>query len=61
MNAWIRTNSLLDAVIDFDVVVRDQSNPRHLQPAYDTGDHLHLNPAGYRKMAEAIDLSLFTR
>ncbi len=30
-----------------------------LLPAFDTGDHLHLNPAGYRKMADAIYLNLF--
>jgi len=32
----------------------------NLLPAYDTGDHLHLNPTGYRAMADAIDLNLFT-
>jgi lysophospholipase L1-like esterase len=26
---------------------------------YDSGDHLHPNDAGYKAMAEAIDLSLF--
>ena len=30
-----------------------------LAAAYDTSDHLHLNPAGYQKMADAIDLALF--
>ena len=39
--------------------VRDPANPMNLAAAYDTGDHLHLNPAGYQKMADAIDLALF--
>jgi lysophospholipase L1-like esterase len=28
-------------------------------PAYDSGDHLHPNDAGYQAMANAIDLRLF--
>jgi hypothetical protein len=28
-------------------------------PAYDSGDHLHPNDAGYQAMADAVDLSLF--
>jgi lysophospholipase L1-like esterase len=30
-----------------------------LLPAYDSGDHVHPNDAGYNAMADAIDLSLF--
>jgi lysophospholipase L1-like esterase len=48
-------------VIDFDSAVRDPSDSGKLLPAYDTGDHLHLNPAGYRVMAGAVDLKLFGR
>ena len=33
--------------------------PQRLAPAYDSGDNLHPNPAGYRAMANAIPLSLF--
>ena len=61
VNAWIRTNNLYDAIIDFDAVVRDPLTRTNLVPAYDSGDHLHLNPAGYQAMANAIDLSLCTR
>jgi len=60
VNAWFRTNRVYDGVIDFDAIVRDPGNPVNLLPAYDTGDHLHLNPTGYRAMADAIDLNLFT-
>ena len=59
VNKWIRTSGKFDAVIDLDAAVRDPANPAGLLPAYDTGDHLHLNVAGYQKMAEAIDLDLF--
>jgi lysophospholipase L1-like esterase len=33
----------------------------NLLSAYDTGDGLHLNPAGYQAMANSIDLTLFTQ
>lgn len=59
VNTWIRTNHLFDAVIDFDAATRDSSSTNSLRPAYDSGDHLHLNPIGYRAMADAIDLNLF--
>ncbi|HET6147299.1 MAG TPA: SGNH/GDSL hydrolase family protein [Polyangia bacterium] len=61
VNAWIRTGGRFDAVIDLDAAVRDPLNPSILAAAYDTGDHLHLNPTGYQKMADTIDLTLFTR
>jgi lysophospholipase L1-like esterase len=59
VNAWIRTSGRFDAVIDFDQAVRDPRNPRRLSPAYDIGDHLHLNPAGYRALADAVPTELF--
>jgi lysophospholipase L1-like esterase len=61
VNAWIRTPGNFDAVIDFDAVVRDPQHPDQLLPAYDCGDHLHPSPAGYKAMAEAIALTLFTQ
>jgi lysophospholipase L1-like esterase len=59
VNHWIRTSKAYDGVIDFDKVLRDPSHPTHILPAYDSGDHGHPNDAGYRAMADAIDLSLF--
>lgn len=56
VNAVIRRGGLFDGVADFDAAVRDPAAPRQLLPAYDTGDHLHLNPAGYRAIAEAVPL-----
>ena len=60
-NAWIRTAGKFDAVIDFDAAVRNPVTLTNLLSAYDTGDGLHLNPAGYRAMANSIDLTLFTQ
>ena len=59
VNQWIRTSKAYDAVIDFDKAIRDPSNPATMRPAYDSGDNLHPNDAGYKAMADAIDLSLF--
>ena len=54
VNQWIRSSGEYDAIIDFDQVLRDPSNPTQLRREYDSGDHLHPNDEGYRKMAEAI-------
>jgi lysophospholipase L1-like esterase len=59
VNQWIRTGGAYDAVVDFDAKLRDPKNPKELNPAYYINDHLHPNDAGYRLMAEAVDLSIF--
>ncbi|HEX6355687.1 SGNH/GDSL hydrolase family protein [Actinophytocola sp.] len=59
VNTWIRTSGLFDAVIDFDAAVRDPANPAFPRAAFDAGDHLHFNVAGYHALANSIDLSLF--
>ncbi|KXJ88060.1 lipolytic enzyme [Microdochium bolleyi] len=59
VNTWIRESGKFDGLIDFDKVVRDPSAPEKLNPLYDVNDHLHLNPAGYVAMGEAVDLALF--
>jgi lysophospholipase L1-like esterase len=61
INRWIRTSGAFDGVIDFDQAVRDPADPLRLLPAYDSGDHLHPNDAGYKAMADAINLALFAR
>ena len=60
VNEWIRTSGVYDAVVDFDKATRDPANPRRLRPEFDPGDHLHPNDAGYRAMAEAVDLRIFS-
>lgn len=59
INNWIRTGDALDAVLDFDAVVRDPDNPSAILPAYDAGDALHFNDAGFQAIADSIDLALF--
>ncbi|MFI8522474.1 SGNH/GDSL hydrolase family protein [Streptomyces sp. NPDC085481] len=55
-NDWVRTSGAYDAVVDFDRAVADPSDPDRVLPAYDSGDHLHPGDAGYRAMAQALDL-----
>ena len=59
VNQWIRTSNAYDAVIDFDKVTRDPADPKKFLAAYDSCDHLHPSDAGYKAMADAIDLALF--
>jgi len=59
VNQWIRAAGHFDAVIDFDAVMRDPEHPDRLLPAYDSGDHLHPSPAGYKKMGETVPAELF--
>ncbi|MFE6780127.1 SGNH/GDSL hydrolase family protein [Streptomyces sp. NPDC057702] len=56
VNEWIRTSGAYDEVIDLDKVVADPADRDRLLPAYDSGDHLHPSDAGYRAMAEALDI-----
>ncbi len=63
VNAWFRTNTVFDGVIDFDVAVRNPVTLTNFQavffPGKNANDWLHLNPLGYKAMADAIDLNLF--
>jgi lysophospholipase L1-like esterase len=59
INEWIRTSGAFDAVIDFDAAVRDPEDPKYLAAKYDAGDRLHPSDAGYKAMADAIDLNIF--
>ena len=61
VNNWIRTSHAFDAVVDFDAATRDPANPKRFRAEFDPGDHLHPNNAGYEAMANAIDLTIFTR
>ena len=59
-NEWIRTTDLIDGVVDFDKAVRDPENPKAFLPKYDSGDHLHPSPAGYKAMADAVLKEILT-
>ncbi|SFD33372.1 GDSL-type esterase/lipase family protein [Streptomyces aidingensis] len=58
VNAGIRAGGVFDAVLDLDRALRDPRRPDRLLPAFDSGDHLHPNDAGYAAMAAALDLSV---
>lgn len=59
VNEWIRSGKAFDAVVDFDAITRDPAHPKQIRPDFNIRDHLHPNDAGYKAMADAIDLSLF--
>ena len=59
VNHWIRTSGSFDAVIDFDAATRDPDHPSNLSAKVDSGDHLHPADAGYKMMADSVDLNLF--
>ena len=59
VNAWIRQGNAFDAVIDFDLGLRDPDHPTSMLPVYDCGDHLHPSDRGYNHMGDIIDLGLF--
>lgn len=61
VNDWIRHSGVFDGVADFAKATGDPNNPQRFAPQYDSGDHLHPNNAGYKAMADSIDLSLFTK
>src|SRR5882672_505144 len=59
LNQWIRTSGAYDGVIDFDKATRDAAAPSKFAATADSGDHLHPRDAGYKAMADSIDLTLF--
>ena len=48
-----------DGVIDQAKAVGDPRDSQQYLAAYDSGDHLHPNPAGHAAIARSIDLMLF--
>ena len=59
VNKWIRNSGAFDGMIDFNAVVRNPDHPTRLLPKFASKDHLHPNDAGYKAMADSIDLDLF--
>jgi lysophospholipase L1-like esterase len=59
INRWIQTSGEFDGLIDFDAAVRDPQHPTQILPAYDSGDHLHVNNEGNVAQGNVIDLGLF--
>jgi lysophospholipase L1-like esterase len=46
--------------VDFEKSTQDAANPKTFKPEFNNGDHLHPNDAGYKAMADAIDLKIFS-
>jgi len=60
VNHWIRTGGAFDAVVDYDKVTQDSANPKTFKATFNNTDHLHPNDAGYKAMADSVDLKIFT-
>jgi hypothetical protein len=63
VNAYIKSGAF-DGYIDFDAALTDGGNPPKLQATYaawSQADGLHPGPAGYLKMGDTPDLTLFTK
>jgi lysophospholipase L1-like esterase len=58
VNAWLRTNQEFDGVVDLDQLLRDPEHGARLLGAYDSGDHLHTNDAGYEAAGRAVPLAV---
>lgn len=58
INAWIRAPGHFDGVADFDAAIRDPHHPDRLKAEFDSGDHLHPSPAGYRAMGAAVPIEI---
>jgi len=60
VNTYIRSGAF-DGVIDFDAALKDPADPTKMLAAAGSTDNLHPGPAGYKMMADAVDLTLFTK
>lgn len=59
INQWILAPGHFDAVVDFAKTITDPQDPKKMAAQFDSGDHLHPSPAGYRVMGDSIPLALF--
>ena len=60
LNTYIKSGAF-DGVLDFDAALKDPQNPSQMLAAAGSTDNLHPGPAGYKMMADAADLALFTK
>ena len=56
VNGWIRNGGAFDGVIDVATAVAEPTDQRRISSSFDSGDHLHLNNAGYAAIAFAVPL-----
>ena len=60
LNNWIKTGGAFDGVIDFAPSVADAADPLTFDKRFNDRDHLHPNDAGYKTMAESVNLTVIT-
>lgn len=61
INDWLRTSGAFDAVLDFEAVWRDSARPTWIKDGFHADDdYTHGSDAGYKALADSIDLSLFS-
>jgi lysophospholipase L1-like esterase len=60
INEFIRHGKVFDGVVDFEEATKDPEKPMDFRPGFNNSDRLHPNDAGYKAMAEAVDLKLFS-
>jgi lysophospholipase L1-like esterase len=59
VNEWILGSGTFDATVDFAGLVGDPAVKSQLARAFDGGDHLHPNVAGFQAMADGFPLDFF--
>ncbi|KAI0425715.1 SGNH hydrolase-type esterase domain-containing protein [Xylaria sp. FL1042] len=61
VNKWILDggDGSFAASVDFAKFLANPSTPANLAAQYDSGDHLHPNPAGYQAIADQFPLTIF--
>lgn len=61
LRRWVLggADGLVDIAVDPYRSLEDRSRPGHLDPQFDSGDHLHPNAAGQRALAEQVRSALF--
>lgn len=59
VNEFIRNNTEIDGVIDFDKALQDPLDPLQQMQGYHIGDNLHPNSAGYKAVVDSINLNIF--
>jgi lysophospholipase L1-like esterase len=60
VNQFIRDSGELDAVTDFDRILRSPYDHERISPFFDNGDHLHPNDKGMQAMADAVGIDSLT-
>lgn len=60
VNQFIRDSGELDAVTDFDRILRSPYDHERISPFFDNGDHLHPNDKGMQAMADAVGIESLT-